>query len=85
MTPEDQNEFEERRRGQITIDTLESCLFKALEKYSEKLKAEEVESFRLHQAECPAFQSQKTLKWLVSLPIISTAVVIIHSYMSKKV
>lgn len=75
---------EERRYNAITIDTLEACLFKALEKFRDKQKEEEVESFRLHQAECPAFQGQKTLKWLVSLPIISTAVVILHNYMSKK-
>jgi len=77
-------DYEERRKNAITIDTLESCLFKALEKYSEKLKEKEAESFRLHQAECPAFQGHKTAKWLISLPIISTAVVIIHSYLGKK-
>ena len=74
----------ERRQHAITIDTLEACLFKALEKFKEKQKEEEEESFRLHQAECPAYQGQKTLKWFVSLPIISTAVILVHNYMSKK-
>lgn len=78
------DDYEERRHNTITIDTLESCLFKALERYSEKLKEQESESFRLHQAECPAFQGHKTAKWFISLPIISTAVVILHSYLGKK-
>ena len=74
----------ERRHNTITIDTLEACLFKALEKFREKQKEEKSESFRLHQAECPAYQGQKTLRWFASLPIISTAAILVYNYMSKK-
>lgn len=77
---------EERRVDHIIIsmDKIENCVYKALAKYKKEEKLEELESFRLHQAECPAYQSGKTVKWLISLPVISTIVTVVVYYLSKK-
>lgn len=75
---------DERRSDHVTMDKIENCVYKAIAKFKKEEKEEEKESFRLHQAECPAFQSSKTVKWLLSLPIISTVLVIGHHYLTKK-
>lgn len=46
-------------------------------------KTEKEEDFRLHRAECPAFQSNKIIKWLISLPVISTAITLVFYYLKK--
>lgn len=75
---------EERRIESITMDKIENCVYRALAKFKKEEKQEEVESFRLHQAECPAFQGHKLVKWLVGLPVISTIIIIVFSYWFKK-
>lgn len=74
---------DERRIESITMDKIENCVYRALAKFKEKEKEEEIESFRLHQAECPAFQSSKTVKWLISLPLISTVITVCFYYFGK--
>lgn len=75
---------EERRIESITMDKIENCVYRALAKFKKEEKEEEKEAFRLHQAECSAFQSNKVVKWLIGLPIISTIVIISHYYLTKK-
>lgn len=74
----------DRRANSITMDKIENCVYKALNKFKKEEKQEAEENFRLHQAECPAFQSNRTVKWLISLPVIATAITIAAHYFNKK-
>ena len=80
----DQWQGDARRVDHITMAEIENCVYRALAKFKKEEKLEEEESFRLHQAECPAYQSSKTVKWLISLPIISTIITVVIYYISKK-
>lgn len=80
MTQWDGNE---RRIETITMDKIENCVYKALAKFKKEEKQEAEENLRLHQAECPAFQGQKLVKWFVSLPIISTIAIVVFHYFTK--
>ena len=74
----------ERRRDSISMAEIENCVYRALAKYRKDEKLEEEESFRLHRAECPALQSSKLVKWLISLPFISSIAIVVYYYFSKK-
>ena len=74
---------DERRSNHVTMAEIENCVYKALSKYKKDEKLEEIESFRLHQAECPAFQSSRIVKWLISLPIISTIITVVVYYLGR--
>ena len=80
----DQWQGDARRVDHITMAEIENCVYRALAKFKKEEKLEEEESFRLHQAECPAYQSSKTVKWLISLPIISTIITVVIYYIGKK-
>lgn len=80
------NGEEKRKSGiksEINSDILENCVYKAWAKIKKEEKEEEREAFRLHQAECPAFQGQKLVKWLVGLPVISTIAIVVFHYFFK--